>query len=164
MPTFVPSKLAPPALPRDLVSRPGLRAVLDGGAERVLTLVCAPPGFGKTLLLADWVKRSGEVPTAWVSLDEEDLDPRRLWSNVLAALRACPGVPSASRLHRLLVSRTTVELDFLDDLLAGLAGLPRPVRLVLDDVQHLRGGPVVEHLRMLVRGHGPNLQLVLASR
>src|SRR5690349_10790785 len=162
--TFLPSKLTPPVLPRDLVSRPGLRAALDAGAGRGLTLVCAPPGFGKTLLLADWVKRSPEVPTAWVSLDEEDVDPRRLWSSVLTALRACPGLSPSSRLGRLLVSRTSVELDFLDDLVRAFAELPRPVRVVLDDVHHLRGGPVVEHLRVLVRDHGPNLHLVLASR
>lgn len=164
MHTFVPSKLAPPALPRDLVSRPALRAALDAGAQRALTLVCAPPGFGKTLILAEWVKRSPNIPTAWVSLDEEDLDPRRLWSSVLAALRACPGLPQSSRLHRLLVSRTTVEIDFLDDLLQALAELQQPVRVVLDDVHHLRHGPVIDHLRMLVRDHGPQLHLVLASR
>jgi LuxR family maltose regulon positive regulatory protein len=164
MDVCVPSKLAPPALLRDLVSRPTLRAALDAGAQRALTLVCAPPGFGKTLLLADWVKRSPDIPTAWVSLDEEDVDPRRLWSGVLAALRACPSVPRSSRLHRLLVSRTTVELDFLDDLLQALAELPQPVRLVLDDVHHLRHGPVVEHLRILVRDHAPQLRLILASR
>jgi len=162
--TFVPSKLAPPMLPRDLVSRPTLRAALDAGGRRALTVVCAPPGFGKTLLLADWVKRSPDVPTAWVSLDEEDVDPRRLWGSVLTALRACPSVPPSSRLHRLLVSRTTVELDFLDDLREAVAELPQPVRLVLDDVHHLRHGPVVDHLRVLVRDHGPRLRLVLASR
>jgi LuxR family maltose regulon positive regulatory protein len=164
MHTFVPSKLAPPVLPRDLVSRPELRAALDAGAQRALTVVCAPPGFGKTLLLADWVKRSRDIPTAWVSLDEEDVDPRRLWSSVLTALRACPRLPGSSRLHRLLVSRTTVELDFLDDLLQALAELQQPVRVVLDDVHHLHNGPVLEHLRILVRDHGPQLRLVLASR
>ena len=154
----------PPALPRDLVSRPELRALLDTCADRALTLVCAPPGFGKSSLLADWVRRSPGVPTAWVSLEVEDIDPRRLWSGVLAALRTCSAVPSSSRLHRLLVSRTTVELDFLDDLLDSLAALPGPLRLVLDDAHHLRDGPVVDHLRMLVRGHGPRVHLVLASR
>ncbi len=161
---LAPARLTPPALPRDLVSRPQLRAALDAGADRALTLVCGPPGFGKSLLLADWVKRSLDVPTAWVSLDEEDVDPRRLWGGVLAALRACPGVPPTSRLHRLLVSRTTVDVDFLDDLMQGLTELQQPIRLVLDDCHHLRGGPVVNHLRTLVRHHGPCVHLVLASR
>ncbi|WP_433275325.1 LuxR C-terminal-related transcriptional regulator [Pseudonocardia xinjiangensis] len=159
-----PSKLTPPALPRDLVPRPALREALDGGAGRALTLVCAPAGFGKSLLLADWVKRSPGIPAAWVSLDEDDADPRLLWSSVLAALRACPAVPPSSRLHRLVVSRTTVELDFIDDLLDGLAALPQPLRLILDDAYHLRNGRALDELRLLVRGRGPLVHLVVASR
>jgi LuxR family maltose regulon positive regulatory protein len=164
MRSVAPSELMPPALPRDLVPRPVLRAALDAGADRALTLVCAPPGFGKSLLLAEWVKRCPEIPAAWVSLDEDDEDPRVLWSAVLAALRACPAVPASSRLHRLVVSRTTVELAFLDDLLDALAALPRPLRLILDDAHHLRAGPALDGLRVLVRGRGPNVQLVVSSR
>jgi LuxR family maltose regulon positive regulatory protein len=110
MRSVAPSKLAPPALPRDLVPRPALRDVLDAGAGRALTLVCAPPGFGKSLLLAEWVKRCGAVPAAWVCLDEDDEDPRLFRSAVLAALRACPGVPPSSRLHR-LVNRTSSTIS-----------------------------------------------------
>jgi LuxR family maltose regulon positive regulatory protein len=158
------SALTPPVLPRDFVPRPALRAVLDGAADRSLTLVSAPPGFGKSLLLADWVAQSPGTPAAWVSLDDECSDPRRFWNTVLAALGQCAGVPQASRLQRLVVSRTTVELDFLDDLLRGLASLPGQIRLVLDDAHHLRTGPVVDQLRLLVRAHGPQVHLVLATR
>jgi len=164
MVSIAAGRTTPPALPRDLVGRPALRRALDEGAGKALTVVCAPPGFGKSLLLADWLRRSPEVPAAWVSLDEEDDDPRLLWSAVLAALRGCGGVPASNRVHRLVVSRTTVERDFLDDLLAALAALPHPLRLVLDDVHALRAAPVLEQLRMLVLGHPTGLHLVVASR
>jgi hypothetical protein len=43
--------------------RPRLRARLDEGLARGLTLVCAPAGFGKTSLLADWTTvASGQWP------------------------------------------------------------------------------------------------------
>src|SRR3954452_18527215 len=93
------SKTAVPSLPSEFVPRPALLAALDDGEDRALTLVCAPPGYGKTLLLADWA-RSQDPPCAWVTLDEEDDDPRRLWTAVLAALTACPAVPEDSRLRR----------------------------------------------------------------
>jgi LuxR family maltose regulon positive regulatory protein len=39
-------------------------------------LVCAPAGFGKTALLADWA-RGGGRPVAWLGLDAGDSDPAR---------------------------------------------------------------------------------------
>ncbi len=57
-----------------------------------LLLVCAPAGFGKTSLLADWARRGGR-PVAWLSLDTGDNDPARFWRHVVAALdRARPGI------------------------------------------------------------------------
>lgn len=50
-----------------------------------MTLVCAPAGFGKTTLLADWARRS-ELPVAWLSLDLADNDPIRFWRYVAEAL------------------------------------------------------------------------------
>jgi ATP/maltotriose-dependent transcriptional regulator MalT len=53
--------------------------------------VCAPAGFGKTALLADWA-RHGERPVAWLSLDAGDNDPARFWHHLVAAVgRARPG-------------------------------------------------------------------------
>ena len=52
------TKLHVPVPRLGLVARPRLVAALDEGLARGLVLVCAPAGFGKTALLADWV-RSG---------------------------------------------------------------------------------------------------------
>ena len=159
-----PSKVTPPAVPPEHIRRPALEAALDRGADQGLTLVCAPPGSGKTSLLAAWVRATRGPPTAWVRLEPEDTDPRRLWAAVLAALTALPDVPESSRLRRLVVSRATVELDFLGELLEGLAALPDGVRLVLDDVQHLDRPASRPGLEMLVRVPPPGLRLVLSGR
>ena len=74
------------------VLRPRLDGRLDEGLARQLILVCAPAGFGKTTLLAEWVRRGGS-PAGWLSLDGGDNDPARFWRHVLAALdRARPGM------------------------------------------------------------------------
>jgi len=39
--------------------------------------VVASAGYGKTTLLAQWAKRSGQA-VAWVSVDEQDNDPKVL--------------------------------------------------------------------------------------
>src|SRR5262245_8347029 len=86
------TKLDVPRPQPGLVARPRLVETLDEGLARRHILVCAPAGFGKTALLADWTRR-GERPVAWVSLDASDNDPARFWRHVVAALdRACPGI------------------------------------------------------------------------
>src|SRR3954471_6729548 len=93
-----PVRTTPPPVPAAHIRRPALEADLDRGADRELTLVCAPPGSGKTSLLSAWVRASSGPPTAWVRLEPEDSDPRRLWSAVLAALTRLPTLPASSRL------------------------------------------------------------------
>jgi len=150
-------------LPPEFVTRPALLAALDRGEDSSVTLVCAPPGYGKTLLLADWLGRS-DLPYAWVPLDDEDDDPRRLWSSVLTALRACPQVPRSSALHSLVVPRTRVGADFFIDLVEALVALPERVRLVLDDVHRLRSPEALHGLKLLLRHRPSPVHLVLASR
>jgi LuxR family transcriptional regulator, maltose regulon positive regulatory protein len=157
------SKTAVPLLPPDFVPRDRLVDALDAGAGSALTIVCAPPGYGKTLVLADWVRRGGP-PCAWVALGDDDDDPHRLWTSVLAALLSLPEVPPSSGLRSLAVPRTTVGPDFLTDLSGALGALPAPIRLVLDDVHHLRDPASLHGLEVLLRHRPDGLRLVLGSR
>jgi len=80
MPTDVlTTKLFVP-LPRlNALARPALIARLNAGLHRVLTLVAAPAGFGKTTLVSAWVAGLNR-PVAWLSLDPEDRDAARLYT------------------------------------------------------------------------------------
>ena len=79
------TKLYVPRPRPGFVPRPRLVARLDEGLARGVLLICAPAGFGKTSLLADWTQR-GRRPVAWLSLDAGDNDPARFWRHVVAAL------------------------------------------------------------------------------
>ena len=86
------TKLNLPGLRPDLVPRPRLAQRLDEGLAQGLVLVCAPAGYGKTTLLAGWVRRSRR-PVAWLSLDAADNDPARFWRHAVAAVdRVRPGI------------------------------------------------------------------------
>ena len=85
------TKLYIPPLRRSLVRRPRLLEHLDQGLRRKLTLVSAPAGFGKTTLVAEWVRdleegHSPEVKVAWISLDSGDDDPARFFAYLSAAV------------------------------------------------------------------------------
>src|SRR5205814_269407 len=67
-PVLVATKLHVPELRGDFVSRPELVARLCSGDSK-LTLICAPAGWGKTILLTEWRSSPDEErPFAWVSL------------------------------------------------------------------------------------------------
>src|SRR5689334_4975092 len=53
------TKLTPPQLRAGMVERLRLLRALDPGAEASLTLVAAPPGFGKTTAVRAWCERRG---------------------------------------------------------------------------------------------------------
>src|SRR5215469_11647460 len=61
------------------------RPRLVEGLARGRLLVCAPAGFGKTALLADWVRGRGR-PVAWLGLDGDGSDPARFWRYAVSAL------------------------------------------------------------------------------
>ena len=80
-----------PAAPRALV-RGVVPPRLFGrlGAARV-TVVSAPPGSGKTVLLRSWISEAGLAEhAAWVQAGRDERDPQRFWLAVLGALRRDP--------------------------------------------------------------------------
>jgi LuxR family maltose regulon positive regulatory protein len=159
------TKLHVPRSRPDLVPRPRLAERLDEGLARGLMLVCAPAGYGKTVLLADWVRR-GQPPVAWLSLDVGDNDPARFWRHGVAALdqvrrglaeRVGPLFgPPAPASYQGLVTALINELAVEPDADQAL--------LVLDDYHLIDSEAVHSSLGFLLEHRPPGLHLVLASR
>jgi LuxR family transcriptional regulator, maltose regulon positive regulatory protein len=158
------TKLAVP-LPRwRPVPRPRLLDLLDAGTRGPLTLLAAPAGAGKTVLLASWVaagRPGGQV--AWVTVDPGDDDPVRFWAHVVAALRDGGAVAGDGPLAGLDPSHG-VDERFLVLLVNGLAELARPVVLVLDDLHEAAGAALATGLRFVLRHAPPQLRVVVATR
>ncbi len=159
------AKTAVPRVPANFVFRDELRdRLMTLSAEYPVTLVCAPAGYGKTLLLADWIEQTGAADKAWVSIDGDDDDAGRFWTAVLSAVCGCAPVPSSSRLHTLHPPGVPDAAGFYADVIDGLAALPAPVYLVLDDLQEVAGEATWHGITTLVRHQPRNLRLVLSTR
>lgn len=158
------AKFAPPRVPGYFVRRPVLRERLGEAVSATgVTLVCAPAGYGKTLLLADWVEATGVADKAWVTLDSGEASPAAFLTVLLAAVRECAIVPAQSRIHDLGPPRPGDCAAVLAALIDAIDVLPGPLYLVLDDVQSLPGEAALGVLTGLVRNQPDNLRLVLAA-
>ena len=158
------TKLHVPRPQPGFVRRPRLVEALGEGLARGLVVVCAPAGFGKTALLADWAG-SGRRPVAWLSLDTADNDPARFWRHVVAALdRACPGI--GERAGPLLGPPPSSFDGLVTALINELAAQPGDdqVLLVLDDYHLIDTQPVHAALTFLLEHLPAGLRLVLTSR
>jgi LuxR family maltose regulon positive regulatory protein len=160
------TKLHVPGLRPDMVPRPRLAQRLDEGRGRGLVLVCAPAGYGKTVLLAEWVRR-GRHPVAWLSLDAGDNDPARFWRHTVAALdRVRPGI--GERMAPLLGPPAPPSFEpLVTALINEVAGQPdadEALLLVLDDYHVISSQPVHESLGFLLAHRPPGLHLALTSR
>ncbi|MCP3963802.1 MAG: AAA family ATPase [bacterium] len=157
------TKLNPPRTTERVVDRPRLYRWLDQGAELPVVLLSAPAGFGKSTLVASWLKQ-GARPFAWLSLDQGDRDPRLFLRYLFAALDGVePGVCPESR--ALLDVPELPPLETVAGLLANeLEALASDLVLVLDDVHRVREPAAHDLLALLIRHAPRRLHLVLLTR
>jgi LuxR family maltose regulon positive regulatory protein len=160
------TKLTRPRVRSEHVPRRALLSVLRSGSCR-LTLVVAPPGFGKTTLLAEWAGVEEEPhrsAVAWLSVDEHDNDPARFFHYMLEALRREEPELGGRALAALRVPGAALPEVVLPLLLNDQARLDRELVLVIDDYHLITNPEIHEALTYLIERSPPNFRLVLATR
>jgi LuxR family maltose regulon positive regulatory protein len=188
------TKLYIPPVRPGLVSRPRL---IERVEERLrlgckLTLLSAPAGFGKTALVSEWVanlrleRRDGAIPppakvgrartapqqVAWLSLDEDDNDPIRFLTYLIAALQAGQQAVGQTvdasigkgMLGALQGPQPSPAEAILIALINEIAVLTNRIVLVLDDYHLIEAQPIHDALSFLLRRLPPNMHLVIATR
>ena len=162
-PTILTTKLfIPPALPAVLL-RPDLLERLDRGRKAPLTLLSAPPGYGKTTLLSLWAaNHPGSV--AWLTLDDGDNDPARFFQHLLASIQTVePQIGSGITL-RIERGKPIPAESILAPVLNQLASSGLDLSLVLDDYHVIEATSIHAALTYLLEHAPPNLHLVIATR
>ncbi|HEV7897525.1 MAG TPA: LuxR C-terminal-related transcriptional regulator [Planosporangium sp.] len=141
------SRFLPPALPATHVGRTRLLDRLDLALRSPLTLVAAPAGWGKSVLLSAWIRTDRAAgPVAWVGFDAAD--GLRAWHHIVETL-------TRAGVH--------VQAD-------GTArGRPAdrdgpPAVLILDDFHLVTDRAVLANVERLLQQGGPNLRVVMLTR
>ena len=160
------TKLYVPKWRTGLVPRARLIERLNRGAERKLTPVSAPAGFGKSTVLAEWVARTpaSERPAAWVSLDQSDNDPALFWAYFIAALQTVQSAVGKSALSLLHSPQPPPIESVLTILINEINAIQDDFALILDDYHVIDAELVHVAVTFLVDHLPPQMHLVIASR
>ena len=162
-----PAKIQRPFLPEETLRRDRLFRRLEANEGLRLLYVVAEAGFGKTTLIADFLRHS-QVRTFWYRLDEDDTDGLVFLRYVVAACQAvdpCLLARTAALLDESTLEPTPVEA-VAQTLLGELDSLGNvPSALVLDDFHMAESVPAIGALveRLLDRTPA-GLKIVVASR
>jgi LuxR family maltose regulon positive regulatory protein len=160
------TKLYVPRLRRGLVARPRLGERLSRGVESKLTLISAPPGFGKTTLLAEWLASAptAERSVAWLSLDEADNQPVSFWTYLITALKTVAPEVGATALSLLQGPQPPPIETILATLLNDLSAVPNEVVLVLDDYHEVDTPDIGDGIAFLLEHLPAQIHLVITTR
>ena len=150
-------------VPPHAVDRPELLARLDVGMDAPLTLVVAPAGSGKSVLLTQWADTLGDARVAWLDVSAPDSDAvyfaRRLLAELaqLDPILADLGAPLGT-------AGGGLGEGLLEALAAALAEVPQKVVVIFDDLHRVSNSEVVTDLWRLVDLLPPNAHFVFSSR
>jgi LuxR family transcriptional regulator, maltose regulon positive regulatory protein len=159
---LIESKLQPPWLRPGIVTRTALVERLLTAAAGSVVCVVAPPGYGKTTLLAQWAQRKGDR-VGWVTIDPHDNDPAVLLTYLAVALDRV--APIDLETFQILASPTThIPARVVLRLAAAMSAMTEPVGVVLDHVELLHNPKCLDALEQLAVQLPSGSQLAMASR
>jgi LuxR family transcriptional regulator, maltose regulon positive regulatory protein len=164
---LIATKFHIPAAGSDVMPRGRLFQLLDQGLRLPLTLVSAPPGFGKTVLLADWIHNrppGDALKIGWLSIDENDNKPDIFWRYFVAALQNFSS--EAGELAREMSAAPTLPdiQTILGRLINQLAVKETSILIVLDDYHLIRSPEIHASLAFFLDHLPPAVHLVLLTR
>lgn len=158
----VEAKLHAPTARPGTIDRPRLVRLLTAEpSPRVISLI-APPGYGKTTLLAQWIERERR-DVAWLTLDGIDNDPAVLLSYLAVAFDRIEPVDVSIR-PALIAPRERILATAVPRLLSEMHRSRRPTVLVLDDVHRLTERTSLDALSALLDHVPPGWRVALAGR
>jgi ATP/maltotriose-dependent transcriptional regulator MalT len=168
--TLLGTKLHIPPLTRAFVPRPRLISQLESGLSTKLTLLLAPAGFGKTTLIASWIRSRQEIQStdrlhvAWLSLDADDDEPNQFESYCILALQTiAPHLGEAAK-SMLDFPQPVKPEHLITSIINDLADWNKPLLLVLDDYHFIRSRVIHEAMAYWLDHAPPQFHLLITSR
>lgn len=157
-------KTTPPRAPRHLLARERLNLDSEPVRNQSAVVVQAPPGFGKTLLLAQWRREhlARGAAVAWVSADAHD-DPQRFLHSLVLAVRVGGARPEFGRTLLEGTFAAPGDTEGLTVWLAEVSQAALDLVLIVDEAERL--SPTGNAALVYLLHNAPaNLRIVVAAR
>jgi LuxR family maltose regulon positive regulatory protein len=160
----MPTPIGTATEPGHRLARPDLLGLLDRSRDYALTLLLAPPGFGKSTLLQQWRNLHNSRHMVLMALDPRDADPVHFFTHLTDALReAVPDFDTASYTP-LSADIHVPAYTVAETLLQALEAVNNELFIVLDDF-HKASHPMVQNVMSILLEHLPfHIHIILASR
>ena len=143
------------------VPRTRILGRLRAAGDCPVVSIVAPPGYGKSTVLAQWAT-NGPRQTAWLTIDDLDNDPVIFLGYLAAALDRIE--PLDSSVFRAIGSRGVSTRSVIGRLLSAISGSAAPVLVALDDAHRLIDQATLDALAELVTYLPHGSQVAMASR
>jgi LuxR family transcriptional regulator, maltose regulon positive regulatory protein len=144
------------------VRRVALLDLLEASGRMPVAAILAPPGYGKTTLLAQWAERDPRA-FGWLTIDRRDNDPAILMRNLAVAFDRIEPIG-----RRMVDAADAWGASVVDAVLPqlgwALSVAELPAVLVLDDVHLLQNRECLDAVTGLIDYFPAGSQLAIASR
>ena len=155
------TKLRPHAARKGLIRRDRVLDLMSAGADQPVLAVIAPPGYGKTTILAQY-QADQQRASAWLTLDVTDNDPVILLGDLTAALSAAGMLGGSGTMQP--PGATGDVLTVGVHLLAAALDQETPGILFLDQVDHVDSQNALDVVGAVMTQLAGTMQVVIASR
>lgn len=157
------NRLTPPKRAGHLCERVGLLRRLDDSTETRATFIVGAAGYGKTTLVAQWCERlrTRGMPFGYYLAAEQDREPATFLLMLAAALERA-GIDLSDSPVRM--DRSTPPEVALEDLLLRLELAGNPLTVIIDDLEKIDSGCVLDLVRKLIVAAPPTFKLLVCAR
>lgn len=163
-PLLISTKFEPPRIGARYIERRTLIDALQDSRDARITFITGSPGFGKTVLLAQWrqeLMKTGD-PVAWLSLSEDEGTLVSFSAHLFEALGQL-GISTTGQLLATEEMREQIE-EAVAKIVDSLKTLDRDVHLLIDDYHHITDTWANRLFQKLIDNSPGNLHIVIASR
>ena len=127
-----------------------------------LGLICAPAGYGKSTVIADWAKNKNNL--AWFSIDRFDDNISQFCNYFIHALKQIKAISCPASLAAVKHSQFPDLINLFTLFINELSEFNVPIYIVLDDYHHIKNPVIHQGLTFFIKNMPAHWQVLISSR